>query len=129
MKAEREYIESARDRLRRAESLIAMAIKDVNSVVTINADAGKADLSAILRHLGHVAGAYLIGEAAPMFAEQLQGLVPVTHSDTLAQAMADVLVAAKPGDVVLFSPAAASFDQYRDFEDRGAAFRAAVAAL
>jgi UDP-N-acetylmuramoylalanine--D-glutamate ligase len=91
--------------------------------------AGKADLSAILRHLGHVAGAYLIGEAAPMFAEQLQGLVPVTHSDTLAQAMADVLVAAKPGDVVLFSPAAASFDQYRDFEDRGAAFRAAVAAL
>jgi UDP-N-acetylmuramoylalanine--D-glutamate ligase len=59
----------------------------------------------------------------------LQGLVPVTHSDTLAQAMADVLVAAKPGDVVLFSPAAASFDQYRDFEDRGAAFRAAVAAL
>ena len=45
MKAEREYIESARDRLRRAESLIAMAIKDVNSVVAINADAGKADLS------------------------------------------------------------------------------------
>ena len=43
--------------------------------------------------------------------------------------IADVLAAAKPGEVVLFSPAAASFDQYRDFEDRGAAFRAAVAAL
>jgi len=59
----------------------------------------------------------------------LQGQVPVTQSGTLAQAMADVLAAAKPGEVVLFSPAAASFDQYKDFEDRGAAFRAAVAAL
>ena len=90
---------------------------------------GKADLSAILPHLGGVVGAYLIGEAAPKFAEQLQGQVPVTQSGTLVQAMADVLAAAKPGEVVLFSPAAASFDQYKDFEDRGAAFRAAVAAL
>jgi len=90
---------------------------------------GKADLSAIRPHLGGVVGAYLIGEAALMFAEQLQGQLPVTQSDTLAQAMTDVLAAAKPGDVVLFSPAAASFDQYKDFEDRGAAFRAAVAAL
>jgi UDP-N-acetylmuramoylalanine--D-glutamate ligase len=91
--------------------------------------AGKADLSAILPHLGNVAGAYLIGEAAPQFAEQLAGHVPVTQSGTLAQAITDVLAVAKPGEVVLFSPAAASFDQYRDFEDRGAAFRAAVAAL
>jgi UDP-N-acetylmuramoylalanine--D-glutamate ligase len=91
--------------------------------------AGKADLSAILPHLGQVVGAYLIGEAAPQFAEQLQGRLPVTRSGTLGQAIADVLGAAKPGEVVLFSPAAASFDQFKDFEDRGAAFRAAVAAL
>ena len=45
MKSEREFVESARDRLRRAEALIAMAIKDVNGVVSINADAGKADLA------------------------------------------------------------------------------------
>jgi hypothetical protein len=45
MKTERDYIESARDRLRRAETLISLAIKDVNAVVGINADAGKADLS------------------------------------------------------------------------------------
>ena len=91
--------------------------------------AGKADLSAILPHLGQVAGAYLIGEAAPQFAEQLQGRLPVTRSGTLAQAIADVLDVAKPGEVALFSPAAASFDQFKDFEERGAAFRAAVAAL
>ena len=91
--------------------------------------AGKADLSAVLSQLGGVVGAYLIGEAAAQFGEQLQGLVPVTQSGSLSQAVADVLAVATPGDVVLFSPAAASFDQYHDFEDRGAAFRAAVAAL
>ena len=91
--------------------------------------AGKADLSAVLPHLGRVVAAYLIGEAVVQFGEQLQDLLPVTQSGTLAQAVTDVLAAARPGDVVLFSPAAASFDQFTDFEDRGAAFRAAVAAL
>jgi UDP-N-acetylmuramoylalanine--D-glutamate ligase len=91
--------------------------------------AGKADLSSVLPQLGQVVAAYLIGEATPQFGEQLEGLVPVTQSGTLAKAMNDVLAAATPGDVVLFSPAAASFDQFKDFEERGAAFRAAVAAL
>ena len=91
--------------------------------------AGKADLGVVLPHLGGVVGAYVIGEAAPKFAEQLQGLVPVTQSGTLAQAINDVLAAGHAGDAVLFSPAAASFDQFKDFEDRGNAFRAAVAAL
>ena len=45
MKTERELIESARDRLRRAESLIALAVKDVNGVVGINSEAGKAVLA------------------------------------------------------------------------------------
>ncbi len=44
-KSEREMIESARDRLRRGESLIALAIKDVNDVVRLNANAHKADLA------------------------------------------------------------------------------------
>lgn len=90
---------------------------------------GRADLSAVLPNLGHVAHAWLIGEAAPQFAAQLAGRVPVTEAGTLAEAVAGILATATPGDVVLFSPAAASFDQFRDFEARGAAFRAAVAAL
>jgi hypothetical protein len=45
MKSERELIESARDRLRRAESLLALAVKDINGVVGINAENGRADLS------------------------------------------------------------------------------------
>jgi UDP-N-acetylmuramoylalanine--D-glutamate ligase len=87
---------------------------------------GKADLSAILPNLGTVAHAWLIGEAAPLFAAELAGHVPITCAGTLDAAVADILLAAQPGDVVLFSPAAASFDQYRDFEHRGEAFRSLV---
>lgn len=88
--------------------------------------AGKADLSAILPNLGNVAHAWLIGEAAPLFAVQLADQVPITQAGRLEAAIPAILEMAQPGDVVLFSPAAASFDQYRDFEHRGAAFRALV---
>jgi UDP-N-acetylmuramoylalanine--D-glutamate ligase len=91
--------------------------------------AGHADLSAVRPHLSHVVHAWLIGEAAPAFAAQLEGHVPVTQAGTLDAALAGAVAAARPGDVVLFSPAAASFDQYRDFEQRGDAFRAAIAQL
>jgi len=81
------------------------------------------------QHLDHVRGAYTIGEAGPMFARLLKGRVPVTESQVLDQAVIDAAGAAKKGEVVLLSPACASFDQFRDFEARGEAFRAAVEAL
>jgi UDP-N-acetylmuramoylalanine--D-glutamate ligase len=90
---------------------------------------GRADLSAVKANLGHVVHAWLIGEAAPAFAAQLAGHVPVTAAGTLEAALAGAVAQAQAGEVVLFSPAAASFDQYRDFEHRGQAFRDAVAAL
>lgn len=79
--------------------------------------------------LGHVAHAYLIGEAMETFARALGDAVPFERSGTLAAAVEVAAARARPGDVVLLSPAAASFDQFRDFEARGDAFRAAVAAL
>ncbi|HEY6916972.1 MAG TPA: UDP-N-acetylmuramoyl-L-alanine--D-glutamate ligase [Allosphingosinicella sp.] len=87
------------------------------------------DLDACTPYLRHVSAAYTIGEAGPMFARLLAGKVPVRESGTLDQAVRDAAAAAKPGEVVLLSPACASFDQFRDYEARGDAFRAAVEAL
>jgi UDP-N-acetylmuramoylalanine--D-glutamate ligase len=90
------------------------------------------DLSVLEPALGSVARAYLIGEAAPAFARALAGRVPVTVSGELASAVAAAAAAARgnrPGTAVLLSPACASFDQFRDFEERGERFRALVEAL
>ena len=78
-----------------------------------------------------VARAYLIGEAAPQFAATLGDTVPYEISATVDVAVAHAARDAKAagGGVILFSPAAASFDQFRNFEERGEAFRAAVRAL
>jgi UDP-N-acetylmuramoylalanine--D-glutamate ligase len=74
--------------------------------------------------------AYVIGEAAEAIAGALrESGVAFVESGTLEHALADARAAAKPGDVVLLSPACASFDQFRDFEARGEAFRALVEEL
>ncbi|WP_374943326.1 UDP-N-acetylmuramoyl-L-alanine--D-glutamate ligase [Sphingomonas sp.] len=87
------------------------------------------DLDACAPAFGHVVCAYTIGEAGPRFAEILAPQMPVERVGTLAAAVASAARQAKPGDIVLLSPACASFDQFRDYEERGAAFRAAVEAL
>ncbi|MFM8499709.1 MAG: UDP-N-acetylmuramoyl-L-alanine--D-glutamate ligase [Chakrabartia sp.] len=87
------------------------------------------DLDACAPHFGHVVTAYVIGEAGPMFADLLRPTMAVAEAGTLERAVQLAAAAAQPGDVVLLSPACASFDQFRDFEARGDAFRAAVEAL
>ncbi len=75
--------------------------------------------------------AFLIGEAAADFAAVLQDHMPVTLSGRMEEAVPAAAAEAKrhPDAVVLLSPACASFDQYRNFEIRGDAFRDLVAAL
>jgi UDP-N-acetylmuramoylalanine--D-glutamate ligase len=74
--------------------------------------------------------AYLIGEAARQFAPTLADRVPHEESGTLAKAVANAFADARASacaqPVVLLSPACASFDQFRDFEARGDAFRVLV---
>ena len=71
------------------------------------------------------AAVYLIGEAAGEIAAALAGAGPPLHDPgTLERAVAAARVAARPGDVVLLSPACTSFDQFADFEQRGERFRA-----
>lgn len=79
----------------------------------------------------HVAKAYLIGEAADAFSVALADTPHVVaHTMERAVELAAADAAAAGGEqVVLLSPACASFDQYPDFEVRGEAFRAAVLAL
>ncbi|WP_108786832.1 UDP-N-acetylmuramoyl-L-alanine--D-glutamate ligase [Erythrobacter sp. Alg231-14] len=81
-------------------------------------------------HLGNVAAAYTVGEAGPRFAELLDGNVPnVERCELVGEAVRRARSASKPGDVVLFSPACASFDQFRDYEKRGEHFRQVVGVI
>jgi len=70
--------------------------------------------------------AYLIGEAADRLAADLEGTVLLHRSGDLGTAVLEASAAAEPGDVVLLSPACASFDQFRDYEERGERFRSLI---
>ncbi|GGD56819.1 UDP-N-acetylmuramoylalanine--D-glutamate ligase [Aurantiacibacter arachoides] len=80
-------------------------------------------------HLGNVACAYTIGEAGALFAAILEPHVAVERCEFLAEAVRRAVGNARAGDVVMLSPACASFDQFRDFEMRGQVFRELVAEL
>ncbi len=90
-------------------------------------------LAAVTPHLDRVRHAFLIGEAADAFAAELEGRVAVTRAGTLAEAVRQAKARATangtPHPVVLLSPACASFDQFRNFEARGDAFRELVRGL
>ena len=87
------------------------------------------ELDACAPYFDHVRAAYTIGEAGPMFANILRDRMPVSECVLLDEAVRRASDAAVAGETVLLSPACASFDQFRDFEARGDAFRAAVEAL
>jgi UDP-N-acetylmuramoylalanine--D-glutamate ligase len=76
------------------------------------------------------AGCYLIGAATPALARDLAPAgVELFECGDLARAVRAAADRARPGEVVLLAPACASFDQYRDFEERGEHFRALVGEL
>ncbi len=77
----------------------------------------------------NVKRAYTIGEAGPLFERILSPHMPVEACELMVTAVHRAKAQAVPGDVVLLSPACASFDQFRDFEARGEAFAAAVHAI
>ncbi len=60
-----------------------------------------------------------IGEAHPLIARDLKGSAPITSCRTLENAIRTASEVARKGDSVLLSPACASFDQYKNFEERG----------
>jgi UDP-N-acetylmuramoylalanine--D-glutamate ligase len=85
-------------------------------------------IKGLLPFVGSVKKAYLIGHSAREFALAL-GDVPHEICETMARAVARAAEEAVAGEVVLLAPAAASFDQYPNFEVRGEDFTALVKAL
>lgn len=87
------------------------------------------DLDECAPWFGNVAAAYTIGDAGARFADILGPHMPVTRSEMMCEAIRQAIEVAKPGDIVMLSPACASFDQFRDYEARGDSFRQIVEAL
>jgi UDP-N-acetylmuramoylalanine--D-glutamate ligase len=79
--------------------------------------------------VGKVAGVLTVGQDAPLLDAEFSPVLAVHSCETLDRAVARARTLARPGDVVLLSPACASFDQFRNFEHRGDTFRALVESL
>ena len=92
---------------------------------------GKGAPYAPLRELmrGRVKTIFTIGEDAPAIASELSGVAEIEPCGALATAVFRARKRARGGDVVLLSPACASYDQFRNFEDRGDQFKALVRGL
>ena len=89
-------------------------------------------IDGIQEYLKKITHAFLIGDAQERFAKSLVGHTSFTYSDTLTAAVKQAYLMAKTNKrkaTILFSPACASFDQFRDFEERGEAFRTIVREL
>ena len=113
---------------------VASAIAGIESFegglhLILGGSAKAADYSPLAAPVAQRATAvYLIGETGPEIGAALSSTgVPLHAAQDLEHAVAQARQAARPGEVVLLSPACASFDQYPDYEARGAHFRALVA--
>jgi UDP-N-acetylmuramoylalanine--D-glutamate ligase len=107
----------------------AKALQAFSNIRWIAGGLGKeGGIAGLVPHLASVRKAYLIGHSARDFALAL-GDLPHEICTTMAEAVARAQAEAEAGDTVLLAPAAASFDQYPNFEKRGEDFAALVAAL
>jgi UDP-N-acetylmuramoylalanine--D-glutamate ligase len=107
----------------------AKALQAFDKIRWIAGGLGKeGGIAGLVPHLGSVVKAYLIGHSARDFALEL-GDLPHEICETMERAVERAAAEAQPGETVLLAPAAASFDQYPNFEKRGDDFAARVKAL
>ena len=89
----------------------------------------------MVEHAGRLRGAVLLGSDSSELQRLFSELLPelpirvITGDSVMEKAVQQAAELAKPGDVVLLAPAAASMDQFKDYADRGNQFISAVGAL
>ncbi|SDS70233.1 UDP-N-acetylmuramoylalanine--D-glutamate ligase [Halopseudomonas litoralis] len=99
-------------------------------VLIAGGDGKGADFSALLGPVArHCRAVILLGRDAPLLEQLFAGHVSVQRVATLDEAVVAAAAAAEPGDAVLLSPACASLDMFRNFEERGRLFADAVGRL
>ena len=96
------------------------------SIVILGGRDKEGDFSALLPHLAGVRRAVLIGEAAPVIRRALAGRVEMSDARDMADAVHIAHEGAHAGDTVLLAPACASFDMFKNYQERGEVFRACV---
>jgi len=108
----------------------AAAIDAAGNVVLIAGGRAKgADLSPLRDHAARVHAVIAIGESAPEVAEVFDGVAPVVTASSIEDAVREAFEAADADDTVLLAPACASWDQFRDYAERGDRFAAAARSL
>lgn len=100
-------------------------------LVLIMGGQGKAQDFSVLRNVvaRRARGVVLIGEDAPALRNALDGVVPIASVGTMQEAVNKAAQTAQTNDTVLLSPACASFDMFKGFEDRGDTFVECVRSL
>jgi UDP-N-acetylmuramoylalanine--D-glutamate ligase len=108
-------------------TVAALSGMDAPVILIAGGDGKGADFRALREPVAQRARAVvLIGRDAARIESALGGVVPVTHAPDMPAAVQAAARLARPGDVVLLSPACASFDMFRNYEHRGQAFVHAV---
>lgn len=106
---------------------VVAGVSGFESAVLIAGGRNKGLDLGVLRELApRLRGVVAIGEAAPLIAEVFDGAVPVRRADTMDGAVAEAAALAEPGDAVVLSPGCASYDWYRNYNERGDDFARAV---
>jgi len=105
-----------------------MSLKGIDSSVVLIAggrDKG-GDFGKLRKEADRLKAVITIGEAAPLIEEALEKVVPTARSETMQEAVEMASRIADPGQIVLLSPACASFDMFENFEHRGDVFKECV---
>jgi UDP-N-acetylmuramoylalanine--D-glutamate ligase len=103
---------------------------DGKQVLIAGGDGKGADFTPLLEPVArHCRAVVLLGRDAPLLDKLFAGRVPVIRTQSIEEAVSAASGAAQPGDLVLLSPACASLDMFRNFEERGRLFAEAVGRL